>query len=305
MRTNSIVDALGYDPRDRLLIIHADDIGMCHAVNEALREAVSKELVTSCSVMAPCPWIVEACELLKDLELDSGAHLTLNSEWKLYRWGPVADNVVSLRDPEGFMWSSVAQVVARAKYQEVRKELEAQVHRILALGLALSHMDSHMGALFARSDLFKAYLEVADKFRLIPMLVNPTSSISRKAREEGYPLDQLAEMILNSPWPKLDELLPGLPRGTWEDKLRSLRTFLKGVRGGSVVQVIVHLAIDSPEIKAIMPGSYSSRVHEFKLVTSEELRRLLEQLGFQLVSWKELVRALGHKGQSSSFTLER
>ena len=290
---NDIIEALGFDGKDRLLIIHADDVGMCHSVNEATFSALSYEIVTCGSLMIPCPWVLEAAELTKKYGFDAGVHVTLNSEWEHYKWPPISsDGHSTLVDEYGYLWRSVEEAVAHAVPSEVEKEVEAQVIRAFKMGIEPSHIDTHMGTVYAKPEFFMAYVRIADKHRIPPMLVKPSEEMIIRARKMGLEIESLKKAIVESHWPKLDMLMAGIPGVTLDDKRRALRQFLRGVKGGMVVQVIVHLGLDTPELRAIMPRSYPSRVNEYKLVTDNETRKLIEELGFQLIGWREIKKAI-------------
>ena len=121
--------------QSRELLIRCDDVGMSHTVNLAVRELLETGLPFSVSVMVPCPWFLEAVEILRaHPQVGVGLHLTLNSEWSLYKWGPVAGAtaVSSLVDEHGYFHSSeVGFAAAEPKLDEVRLELEAQIQRAL------------------------------------------------------------------------------------------------------------------------------------------------------------------------------
>ncbi len=92
------------------ILIRCDDWGMSHSVNMAAKQVVEKGFPVSASIMFACPWYQEAVEIVRKYSnVSVGVHLTLNAEWKNYRWGPVAGRsaVPSLVDSLGFFFHLV------------------------------------------------------------------------------------------------------------------------------------------------------------------------------------------------------
>src|SRR5690606_25364991 len=130
----------------RVVIFHCDDAGMSHSSNLGAIESIEKGVVTSVSTMMPCGWVPEFAHWLQQHpEVDNGLHLTLTSEWKKYRWVPLAGaaQVPGLVDKEGCLWPGVFEVVANATADEVEAEIRAQVKRAEDLGIPITHLDSH------------------------------------------------------------------------------------------------------------------------------------------------------------------
>lgn len=169
----NLAGRLGYPADAKLLIIHADDLGVAHSENLATFEALNRGAVSSASIMVPCPWLTEAADYARaHPDADLGVHLTLTSEWKTYRWGPVSprDQVPSLLDPDGYFYRTAADVARHARVADVERELRAQVETALKMGIHPTHLDSHMGALFTTPALIAALVKVARAYHL-PFLV--------------------------------------------------------------------------------------------------------------------------------------
>src|SRR5580698_7326383 len=165
----SLAEKLGYARDAKLVIVHADDLAMTHSVNAASIKGLESGLVTSASIMVPCPWFPEMAEYAKaHTDADLGLHLTLTSERVFYRWGPVAprDRVPSLVDSNGYFhlnWTETPHIDA----QEVEQELRAQIERAMAMGVRPTHLDSHQYRLFENGkDIFERALRVAHEYKL-------------------------------------------------------------------------------------------------------------------------------------------
>jgi chitin disaccharide deacetylase len=162
-----LAEKLGYPKDAKLLILHADDAGLSHSVNAATIAAFEKKGVTSSSIQVPCPWFPEIAAYAKaHPEMDWGVHITLTSEWKNYKWGGVlpSDKILSLLDSNGYFYSSVQEFAKHAKPMEVEAELRAQIKRALSFGIKITHLDCHMGAVYATPELAGIFFNVSKEF---------------------------------------------------------------------------------------------------------------------------------------------
>jgi len=153
---------LGFAPTARVVILHADDLGMCLAENQATLEHAASGFAKCGSIMAPCPWAAHIIRAARELPaLDLGAHLTLNAEWADYRWSPLTgrDPASGLVDGAGMMWASVADLHAHMDISAARAEMRAQVRYLLAQGVNLTHIDTHMGCILHPA-LLHTYLDL-------------------------------------------------------------------------------------------------------------------------------------------------
>ena len=172
VNAQNLAQQLGYAPDSKLLIIHADDIGVAQGVNNASFSAFQKGAINSGSVMVPCPWFLEVAEFAKkNPKYDLGLHLTLTSEWKNYKWDGISSSneISSLLNEKGHFYPSIEEVKINATYDDVKKELRAQVNYAKNFGFNPTHLDTHMGAVLVRQDITKAYFEIGEEFR-IPVL---------------------------------------------------------------------------------------------------------------------------------------
>jgi predicted glycoside hydrolase/deacetylase ChbG (UPF0249 family) len=284
------------DEAKRCVIIHADDAGMSHSVNMATIEGMEKGIVSSASIMVPCPWFKEIAAYAKaHPERDFGIHLTLNCEWDNYRWGPVAprESVPSLVDPEGYLWHGVPDIVRNAKAAEVETELRAQVKRAIEFGVPVSHLDTHMGAVVSRPDLVEVYVKLGIEFG-VPVF------FLRQIREAGtLPKDVqaraatlLAELEKHD-LPVLDYMTQYYSGEPYETKKKMYLKAITETKPG-VRYLIIHCGYNNEELQAITTSSVI-RDNDRRAFTDPEVIEAVKKSGVEVVSWKQVREMNGKK----------
>ena len=285
-------ELLGHSRSTKLLMIHADDAGMCHSANLATMEALAEGTVNSASIMVPCPWFPEMAAWAKEHpEKDLGVHLTLTSEWKHFRWRPVAspDKVPGLLDADGFLHRDVRSTAGKASAAEIEIELRAQIERAKQFGVKFTHLDTHMGTCYARVDYFDIYTKLGLEYGVPVMLPRPTAEAAAETRAYPITMEMLAAKGRQG-HVFLDRLVTGVPGRTVEERAASYRKFLRELKPG-VTKLIVHLAKDDAEIRAVT-GNWMTRWADFSFFTSPEARQLTQELAIKPVTYRELAPLL-------------
>lgn len=279
----TLVERLGYPAGSRLLIINGDDAGMCHTANVATIESLEKGLMTSATIMVPCPWFQEMADYARSHpEKDFGLHLCHTSEWKVYRWGPVAPRteVPGLIDPDGYLWHEVPQVYASAKPEEAYIEARAQVKKAMAAGIDVTHLDSHMGTLQLHPAYVEQYLKLAVEFDL-PVRMASQSTLEKNngagiraafaAKGIVFPDDFIYEDLQDEGKDV---------KGYWMRKLANLKP--------GVTELFIHAGKPADELKAVT-GSWRTRSEEFEVFTRDlDLRTLLDREKVVRIGWRPL-----------------
>jgi chitin disaccharide deacetylase len=288
----SVLERLGYPADAKLLIVHADDLGMAHSVNRASIKGLESGLVSSASIMIPCPWLPQIAAYARSHPTaDLGLHLTLTSEWTLFRWGPVLpkDRVPTLLDKSGYLYLTESEAAAHIDPKEAEAEIRAQIARAKALGIQPTHLDSHMGTLYQNQALFETLFRVARDNKLL-------IRVSQEQLASAPYLPSLLgpdDVVMNS----IISIGQGVPAKDWakfySDAIRNMQP--------GITEMIVHLAYDDEEMRGVAfdhPNWGSEwRQRDFEFVTSDAFRKLLQENNVKLVTWREVSQRLQNRGR--------
>ena len=271
-----------FESETRYLIIHADDGGLCHSVNQSIISSLEKGIVSSTSLMAPCPQFNEITDYLKDNpQFDTGIHLTLTCEYPHYPWGPVADKnkVKSLVNPNDYLWHSVEEFVQNAKVEDVETELRAQIELVLEAGIQPSHLDSHMGTVFMDLRFIETYVKLGLEYQITPMLVKPTKNSAGLIDRFDVDVEKEAvDKLMKSGIPFLNFLyVTDNHTKKLEDREQEYITVLKKLPAG-ISQIIIHTGFENEELKKIMDNS-ASRQYDFSVFTENKIKATIDELG--------------------------
>lgn len=280
----SLAEKLGYAADAKLLIVHADDIGLAQSVNDASGQAFESGGITSGSIMVPCPWFIDFAEHYKSHpELDVGIHITLTSEWDFYKFGGVlpATEIPSLLDENGYFYPTTEEVGLHANPAEAEKEIRAQIEKAMAYGIKPTHLDTHMGSVMAKPELVQIYMKLGKEYNLpvfAPrmMLFAMPEEMRDMIKKEYVLVDNMFMLNVEG------------PEASWEEEYGKM---IQKVGPGLNV-MIVHLAYDNAEMQAVAVNhpafGATWREKDLDYVQSQIFRDLLKENEIQLVTWKEV-----------------
>jgi chitin disaccharide deacetylase len=276
--SDPIQTRLGYSDKAKLMIIHADDLGMSSSENAASIIAMEKGVINSASLMVPCPRFREIVVYSKaNPQADIGIHLTITSEWNSYKWGPILPphQVASLVDAKGFFFESIAVLLRNFKSDEVEKEFRAQIILALKSGIDVTHLDSHMLAAFSHPIIREIYIKLGREFKL-PVLLNNEIPIPN--------FDSKKDIII-------DRLYHARPEDYQIGFSSYYRNILESIKPG-LNCILVHLAFDDKEMQNITNNQFSFgsewRQADYDFFTSIECRQLIDDKNIQLITWREI-----------------
>ncbi len=262
------------EQESRTLLIRCDDLGMSHSVNMAFKELMESGLKFSASVMFPCAWYQEAVDILKaNPQITVGIHLTLNAEWKNYRWGPIAcrDKVPSLIDKDGYFFPSRATFFANnPKSEEIEIELRAQIERAINSGIKISYMDYHMGTAVDKPEHRAIVEKLAKEYGL---------AISRYFGEVDVESMYAVDI---------------------DNKQESLINFLSNLDAEKLNLLVCHVGKDQPELQAMLdmnsfglPEMSKHREAELNALLSATKGKVFEKNNIKLINYNDRINEIG------------
>ena len=289
----TLAERLGFKAEDKILIINGDDVGVSHAANAATIDALEHGLMTSATIMVPCPWFPEIAAYAKaHPAADFGLHLTHTAEWKGIKWGPVAskNEVPGMVDPQGYFWPDTPIVYKNATPAQAYTEARAQIQKAIAAGIDVTHLDSHMGVLQFDEAYFQVYRRLGKEFNLpLRMGSQELLAASGGAHQRG----QLASDGTLCP----DHLIYG-GRKSGEAVSDYWKRVLRDLKSG-VTELYVHAALAGEEMQHVT-NSWKDRAMEHELFTKDpEIRQILENQNVKRIGYRVL-RDLQRKARAEA-----
>ncbi|HUI24564.1 MAG TPA: polysaccharide deacetylase family protein [Candidatus Kryptonia bacterium] len=284
MSTRPLTELLGYPSDARLLIINADDFGMCQAENAATIAGLEQGAFCSATIMVPCPWFKQTVEFARRRpEMDLGVHVTHTSEWQRYKWGPLLGRsaVPSMVDDRGHLFATIEAVYEHARLDEVEAETRAQIDAALAAGIDVTHLDSHMGTLQLDVNYQALYVRLAAAYRLPIRMARRSWLVAMGFGAIAEQADRLGVL-------RPDHFYVGGPP-TPESTAEYWTTLLRDLRPG-VSEIYIHAALDTAEMRA-MTDQWRQRQADFDFFTAPHTRSLLEDLHLTLIGYRALREA--------------
>ncbi|MFN8492470.1 MAG: polysaccharide deacetylase family protein [Caldilineaceae bacterium] len=276
MKQSQTNHLLGYPPDARLLIINADDFGMCQAINAAVIRAFPHDLLCSTTLMVPCPWALHAMRFLREHpEIPFGVHLTALAEWPDYRWGPITpkEKAPSLVDKAGYFYNfeQMPGFLAQVRLGELEMEFRAQIETVLAAGLKPTHLDWHALRLGSRPDILALMVQLAKAYGLALRVIG--RSWIEQVQSQGLPTID---------YDFLDSYSLDLV-----DKAAQYAHLLRTLPAG-LSEWAVHPGLNNAELLAIEGDSKHVRQSDFDFLLSQEAQAIVKEEGIILLDYGPL-----------------
>jgi chitin disaccharide deacetylase len=290
---NPFLKKMGYGPEDRVLITHIDDMGFCHAANQASLQCLTQGSATCASILVNAPWFQEAAMIANDNpKFDLGVHLTLTAEYPSFRWPALStrDPASGLLDASGYLWATREDAIRHVTVDAAETEMRAQIDRALEAGIDVTHIDTHMGSV-VHPKFLAGYLGLAAEYQIPAFLPKITRNRLEALGEGEMAADylEILELVQQEKIPTLDDILieTMVPL---DEKLGFYKNLISKI-GPGLTHLLFHPAVDGEELAAIA-DTHVSRNADFEAFSDQRLRDFAEAQGIHLIGYRELKEQL-------------
>lgn len=286
---DSVIEQLGFAPQDRVVIVHADDVGACHAANLGSFAVLEAGIVSCGSILVPSPWFPEVATYARaHPEVDLGVHLTLTCEYESYRWGPVspAGSNSGLRDEQRYLWRATEKAQAHITPEEAEREFRAQIERALEFGIDVTHIDTHMGTVF-HPKFLELYARLALEYQVPCFFPRVTEEMAVEAgMAQAFPaIQDLMARLESQGHPLVDHVVTDTLVDV-EDKMAFYKQQFDSLQPG-LTHLLLHPAVSSPELEGL-GHMVRSRAQDHQVFTSLELKDYLAEIEIKIIGYHRL-----------------
>jgi chitin disaccharide deacetylase len=290
---NPFLARLGFAETDRVMITHIDDMGFCHAANQASLACLTSGAASCASVIVNAPWFREAAQICAEHpEFDVGVHLTLTAEYPTFRWPALStrDPATGLLDKEGYLWHSREDAIRHVTAEAAETEMRAQIDTALEAGIDVTHIDTHMGSV-VHPKFLASYLSLADEYGVPAFLPRVT-----RERLEALAMGDMAEEFVAilekvdaARVPVLDEIIIDTLVDL-NDKETFYREKIQRIKPG-LTHLLFHPAVNGDELQAIA-DTHGSRHADYLVWSQAKTRQFIADAGIKLIGYRELRQQL-------------
>ncbi len=290
---NPFLARLGFTETDRVLITHIDDMGFCHAANQASLACLTSGAASCASVIVNAPWFREAVQIcVEHPEFDVGVHLTLTAEYPTFRWSALSsrDPATGLLDKEGYLWHSREDAIRHVTAEAAKTEMRAQIDSALEAGIDVTHIDTHMGSV-VHPKFLASYLSLADEYG-VPAFLPRVTRERLKALAMGDMAEEfvaILEKVDAARVPVLDEIIVDTLVDL-NDKETFYQEKIQSIKPG-LTHLLFHPAINGDELQAIA-DTYGSRHADYLVWRQSKTRQFIVDAGIKLIGYRELRQQL-------------
>lgn len=288
MADQTLIEKLGFDISDKVVIFHIDDIGFSHASNVASFECLDFGVASCGSVLAPAPWFLEAASICKrNPRYDIGVHITLTCEYNLYRWRALSsiDPKTGLLDSERSLWRTAEEAIKNVTAEAAESEMRSQIEMALNNGIDITHIDSHMGTVMDPKFIM-TYLRLAKEFNVVAFLPRVT-----KEDLIAMGLERYADIYLKmfskieaSGAPLLDHIIIDT-LGEHPNKIDYYCKRFAEIKSG-LTHFLFHPAKMSSELSAITPDSASWRNLDYEAFTNPKIKECIKKYDLKIIGYR-------------------